>query len=220
MCDWGAGDPGFAYERGIPLIRIRNTLNVFAQTYFALAHYPLYAAGSPFRIPERVFMRAGIDGRLHMLHRPGRAVRARRHWEASRSQQSARRLSSAALRNISVTYASRVYPSLSLPLDSPTAVRTSAARVGRRSCWSRGVHILMDGKGRWPGNVYVGRLWHSLKQEEVYQRAHETVARQGRASSTTCATSTRNAPNRGLTTERPTTYSINENRCPKRHNPA
>ena len=82
---------------------------------------------------------------------------------------------SAALRNISVTYASRVYPSLSLPLDYPTAMRTSAARVARRSCWSRGVHIFMDGKGRWPGNVYVERLWRSLKQEEVYRHARETV---------------------------------------------
>ena len=39
----------------------------------------------------------------------------------------------------------------------------------------------MDGKGRWPGNVYVERLWRSLKQEEVYRHAYETVgeARKG-----------------------------------------
>ncbi len=34
----------------------------------------------------------------------------------------------------------------------------------------------MDGKVHWPGNVYVERLWRSLKQEEVYRHAHETVA--------------------------------------------
>ena len=34
----------------------------------------------------------------------------------------------------------------------------------------------MDGKGRWSGNVYVERLWHSLKQEEVYRHAYETAA--------------------------------------------
>ena len=34
----------------------------------------------------------------------------------------------------------------------------------------------MDGKGRWLDNVYVERLWRSLKQEEVYRRAYETVA--------------------------------------------
>ena len=118
-----------------------------------------------------------------MLHRPVELYALAAHWEASGSQQSARRLSSAhpqPLRNICVTYASRVYPSLSLPLDSPTAVRTSPAKVVRRSCWSRGVHISMDGKGYWPGNAYVERLWRSLK-EEVYRRAYETVgaARKG-----------------------------------------
>ena len=35
----------------------------------------------------------------------------------------------------------------------------------------------MDGKARWQGNVYVERLWRSLKQEEVYRHAYETVSR-------------------------------------------
>ena len=39
-----------------------------------------------------------------------------------------------------------------------------------------GVRISMDGKGRWLDNVYVERLWRSLKQEEVYRRAYETVS--------------------------------------------
>ena len=38
------------------------------------------------------------------------------------------------------------------------------------------MRISMDGKGRWLDNVYVERLWRSLKQEEVYRRAYETVA--------------------------------------------
>ena len=39
----------------------------------------------------------------------------------------------------------------------------------------------MDCKGRWMDNAYVERLWRSLKQEEVYRRAYETVgeARKG-----------------------------------------
>ena len=41
---------------------------------------------------------------------------------------------------------------------------------------AHGVHISMDGKGRWLENVYVERLWCSLKQEEVYRRAYDTVA--------------------------------------------
>lgn len=38
------------------------------------------------------------------------------------------------------------------------------------------VQISTDGKGRWIDNVYVERLWRSLKYEEVYLKAYETVA--------------------------------------------
>jgi putative transposase len=40
----------------------------------------------------------------------------------------------------------------------------------------RGIRISMDGKGRWVDNVFVERLWRSLKYEEVYLRAYESVA--------------------------------------------
>ncbi len=40
---------------------------------------------------------------------------------------------------------------------------------------AHGVRISMDGKDRWLDNVYVERLWRSLKQEEVYRHAYETV---------------------------------------------
>ena len=39
-----------------------------------------------------------------------------------------------------------------------------------------GVDISMDGKGRWMDNVFVERLWRSVKYEEVYLKAYETVA--------------------------------------------
>ena len=35
----------------------------------------------------------------------------------------------------------------------------------------------MDGKGRCMDNVFVERLWRSLKYEEVYLHAYATVAR-------------------------------------------
>jgi len=38
------------------------------------------------------------------------------------------------------------------------------------------VRISMDGKGRWIDNVFIERLWRSLKYEEVYLKAYETVA--------------------------------------------
>ena len=34
----------------------------------------------------------------------------------------------------------------------------------------------MDGKGRWMDNVFIERLWRSLKYEEVYLKAYESVA--------------------------------------------
>ena len=45
----------------------------------------------------------------------------------------------------------------------------------------RGTQISMDGKGRWVDNVFVERLWRSLKYEEVYLKAYDSVA-QSRAS--------------------------------------
>jgi putative transposase len=33
----------------------------------------------------------------------------------------------------------------------------------------------MDGRGAWRDNVFVERLWRSVKYEEVYLRAYETV---------------------------------------------
>ena len=38
-----------------------------------------------------------------------------------------------------------------------------------------GIAISMDGKGRWRDNVFVERVWKSVKYEEVYLHAYETV---------------------------------------------
>jgi putative transposase len=38
-----------------------------------------------------------------------------------------------------------------------------------------GIKISMDGKGRWRDNVFVERVWKSIKYEEVYLHAYETV---------------------------------------------
>ena len=40
----------------------------------------------------------------------------------------------------------------------------------------RGIRISMDGKGAWRDNVFVERLWRSVKYEEVYLRAYDTVS--------------------------------------------
>ena len=51
---------------------------------------------------------------------------------------------------------------------------TSAAFIDELA--DRGVQISMDGKGRYLDNIFIERLWRSLKYEEVYIRAYDTVA--------------------------------------------
>jgi putative transposase len=38
------------------------------------------------------------------------------------------------------------------------------------------IAISMDGKGAWRDNVFVERLWRSIKYEEVYVHAYKTVS--------------------------------------------
>jgi putative transposase len=51
---------------------------------------------------------------------------------------------------------------------------TSEAFTGRLK--REAIEISMDGKGRWADNVFVERLWRSLKYEHVYLHAYESVA--------------------------------------------
>jgi len=46
---------------------------------------------------------------------------------------------------------------------------------------SRGIRISMDGKGAWRDNVFVERLWRTVKYEEIYLKAYDSV-RQARES--------------------------------------
>jgi putative transposase len=39
-----------------------------------------------------------------------------------------------------------------------------------------GIQVSMDGQGRWVDNVFVERLWKSVKYEEVYLHAYDSVA--------------------------------------------
>ena len=50
---------------------------------------------------------------------------------------------------------------------------TSNAFVGMLE--KNAIKVSMDGKGRWRDNVFVERLWRSIKYEEVYLYAYETV---------------------------------------------
>ena len=51
---------------------------------------------------------------------------------------------------------------------------TSEAFTGLLS--TAGIKISMDGKGAWRDNVFIERLWRSVKYEEVYLKAYANVA--------------------------------------------
>jgi putative transposase len=51
---------------------------------------------------------------------------------------------------------------------------TSEAFTGRLK--EEGVRISMDGKSRWRDNVFVERVWRSIKYEEVYLHAYASVS--------------------------------------------
>ena len=51
---------------------------------------------------------------------------------------------------------------------------TSADFLGELE--TRGVRITMDGKGRYLDNIFIERLWRSLKYQEVYIRAYGSVS--------------------------------------------
>jgi putative transposase len=57
---------------------------------------------------------------------------------------------------------------------------TSAAFTG--VLMAAGVHISMDGRGRCIDNVFIERLWRSLKHEDIYLKAIPTAARRTAAS--------------------------------------
>lgn len=41
---------------------------------------------------------------------------------------------------------------------------------------SAGISISMDGRGRWMDNVFIERLWRSVKYEEVYLKAYDSIS--------------------------------------------
>src|SRR5476649_1309755 len=51
---------------------------------------------------------------------------------------------------------------------------TAAAFIETLS--AQGVQISMDGKGRFLDNIFIERLWRSLKYEEVFTHAYASVA--------------------------------------------
>jgi putative transposase len=67
---------------------------------------------------------------------------------------------------------------------------------------SKGIRISMDGKGRWMDNVFIERLWKSLKYENVYLHGYVSQsARYGKALENTLSSTTTNDVTKVLTGE-------------------
>ena len=49
------------------------------------------------------------------------------------------------------------------------------SRAWRECLEGHGVRLSMDGKGRWVDNVFIERLWRSLKYEEIYLREYRDL---------------------------------------------
>ena len=60
--------------------------------------------------------------------------------------------------------------------STPIRARSSHVQRFRMFCASTRLGISMDGKGAWRDNVFVERLWRTVKYEEVYLRAYDSVS--------------------------------------------
>jgi putative transposase len=69
----------------------------------------------------------------------------------------------------------------------------------------KGIAISMDGKGSWRDNVFVERLWRSVKYEEVYLRAYDSVTEARASIGRYLVFTTERGHIRALTLERPIT---------------
>ena len=41
---------------------------------------------------------------------------------------------------------------------------------------NHGIKISMDGQGRWRDNIFIERLWKTVKYEEIYLKAYESIS--------------------------------------------
>jgi putative transposase len=67
-----------------------------------------------------------------------------------------------------------------LSTGRPAVFNTDQGVQFTAQAWTRrleaaGVQVSMDGRGRWVDNVFVERLWRTVKYEDIYLRCYEAV---------------------------------------------
>ena len=60
--------------------------------------------------------------------------------------------------------------------DNPHLVLGCSPRASAMLLEAAKVQVSMDGRGCWRDNVFVERLWRSIKYEEVYLHAYDSVS--------------------------------------------
>ena len=60
--------------------------------------------------------------------------------------------------------------------DDPRSRRGTRSAAFTGVLIKNGIAISMDGKGAWRDNIFVERLWRSIKYEEVYLRGYDSVS--------------------------------------------
>ena len=72
---------------------------------------------------------------------------------------------------------SRPLPATARPRSStPTRAASSRPRSSPSVVLAKGCKLSMDGRGAWRDNVFVERLWRSVKYERVYLKAYDGVS--------------------------------------------
>ncbi len=82
------------------------------------------------------------------------------------------------LRNLAITRSNQVWAldTTYIAMARGLVYLTAVVDVASRKVLARGCKLSMDGRGAWRDNVFVERLWRSVKYERVYLKAYEGVS--------------------------------------------
>lgn len=154
------------------MIDRRHTLPVSQQTRLVgIARSSAYYRPQPVSEADQLLMRridelhmefpfAGARMLARLLRREGHEVG--RHHAGSRAR---RRSTGRSVR-----------PLRAAGHREPRSGQPVHGRRVHRVVLGRGIRMSMDGKGSWRDNVFVERVWRSVKYEEVYLKAYESVS--------------------------------------------
>ena len=103
--------------------------------------------------------------------------------------------------------------------ETPTRARNLLRRSGIDVLQREKIRISMDGRGAWRDNVFIERLWKSVKYEEVYLHAYDSVAAAKAGIGDIFCSTMAGVLTRRLTAIHLTTFTSTLSRSRRLHNP-